>query len=78
MHPEIVIAPDQMSNLHGRSTRCGDRTGRWSTSFGWKLGSTFQLTSIIPPYQIGKPFDFVVRAIYTPDQARQKGGSRCA
>ncbi len=35
--------------------------------FGWKIGSTFQLESIIPPYRADKPFEFVVRAIYSVD-----------
>jgi putative ABC transport system permease protein len=43
--------------------------------FGWKLGSAFQLTSIIPTYQLGHPFDFVVRGIYRLDETRRKGGS---
>ena len=75
MHPEIVVPPDQMRTF--MDDRRGAVIGQELVEkFGWKLGSTFQLTSIIPPYQIGKPFDFVVRAIYTLDQARQKGGSR--
>ena len=35
--------------------------------YGWKIGSTFQLESFIPPYRAGKPFEFVVRAIYDTD-----------
>jgi putative ABC transport system permease protein len=38
--------------------------------FGWRIGSTFQLESIIPPYRTGKPFEFVVQAIYDSDRVR--------
>ena len=38
--------------------------------FGWKIGSTFQLESMIPPYRADKPFEFVVRAIYTTDRSK--------
>jgi putative ABC transport system permease protein len=34
---------------------------------GWKIGSTFQLESFIPPYRADRPFEFVVRGIYTTD-----------
>ena len=74
MHPEIVIAPDQMKAF--MDDRRGAVIGAdLVEKFGWKLGSTFQLTSIIPPYQVGHPFDFVVRAVYALDRTKSKGGS---
>jgi putative ABC transport system permease protein len=74
MHPEIVIPPDQMRAF--MDDRRGAVIGEELVQkFGWKVGSTFQLTSIIPPYQVGHPFDFVVRAIYSLDEAKRKGGS---
>lgn len=75
MHPEFVIAPDQMKAF--LDDRRGAVIGEdLAEKFGWKLGSTFQLTSIIPTYQMSHPFDFVVRAIYKPDETRRKGESR--
>ena len=41
--------------------------------FGWKLGDIVQLTSMIPTYKTGKPFEFVIRAIYHVDEARHPG-----
>ena len=38
--------------------------------YGWKIGSTFQLESFIPPYRADKPFEFVVRAIYDTDTTK--------
>ncbi len=75
MHPEIVVPPDQMRDF--MNDRRGAVVGEdLVEKFGWKIGTAFQLTSIIPPYQIGKPFDFVVRAIYKLDESRRQGGSK--
>src|SRR4029453_8976023 len=41
----------------------------------WKVGSTFQLESTIPPYRVGKPFDFIVRGVYHTDKKRYKAAS---
>ena len=38
--------------------------------FGWKVGSVFQLESTIPPYRVGRPFEYVVKAIYKVDRQR--------
>ncbi len=38
--------------------------------YGWKVGSTFQLESFIPPYRADKPYEFVVRAIYSTDREK--------
>ena len=32
-----------------------------------------QLESFIPPYRVGKPFDFVIDGIYDTDEARYPG-----
>jgi putative ABC transport system permease protein len=74
MHPEFTITPDQMQAF--LADRRGAVVGpELAEKFNWKIGSTFQLTSIIPPYQVGHPFDFVVRAIYHIDQKQYPGGS---
>jgi putative ABC transport system permease protein len=44
--------------------------------FGWKVGSTIQLESTIPPYRIGKPFEFIVKAIYRVDQQKYPSHSK--
>ena len=41
--------------------------------FGWKLGDSVQLESFIPPYRVGKPFEFIVDGIYDTDEARYPG-----
>jgi len=42
---------------------------------GWRVGSTFQLESTIPPYRVGRPFEFVVRGIYRIDRERHPNTS---
>jgi putative ABC transport system permease protein len=37
------------------------------------VGEAVQLTSDIPPYQIGRPFDFVIRGIYDADRVKNPG-----
>jgi putative ABC transport system permease protein len=44
--------------------------------FGWTVGSTIQLESTIPPYRIGKPFEFVVSAIYRVDEQKYPNHSK--
>jgi putative ABC transport system permease protein len=44
--------------------------------FGWTVGSTIQLESTIPPYRIGKPFEFVVSAIYQVDEQKHPNHSK--
>jgi len=69
MHPEIELAPQQRAELLAdmRGAVIGEDLAE---KFGWRIGSTFQLESTIPPYRGPKPFEFVVRAIYRPDQQR--------
>jgi putative ABC transport system permease protein len=75
MHPEFVVQPEDMKAF--MDDRRGAIVGEeLAQKFNWKVGSGFQLTSIIPPYQIGRPFDFVVRGIYKLDETRAKGGSK--
>jgi putative ABC transport system permease protein len=72
MHPEMMLTPEE------KSAYLADRRGALvgqdlAALHNWKIGSTFQLESTIPPYRVGKPFDFVVRGIYTTDKARYPG-----
>jgi len=72
IYSELIVPPDQ------RAAFLGDRraamVGRGlAEKYGWKLGDTIQLESTIPPYRVGKPFDFVIRAIYDADLVRNPG-----
>ena len=72
IYPEVMLPPDQkaawLSDVRGAIV------GRkLAERFGWKVGSTFQLESFIPPYRVGKPFEFVVDGIYDTDEARYPG-----
>jgi putative ABC transport system permease protein len=72
MHPEFVLTAEERAAF--LADRRGAVVGRdLADKHGWKLGSTFQLESTIPPYRVGKPFDFVVRGIYTADKAKNRG-----
>ena len=43
------------------------------TSTAGRLAIPSQLESTIPPYRVGKPFEFVVRAIYDVDRGKYPG-----
>ena len=68
MYPEYQVPPDQLRAF--MQDRRGAIIGPGlAEKFGWRIGSTFQLESIIPPYRVGKPFEFVVQAVYDSDSA---------
>jgi putative ABC transport system permease protein len=63
MYPEYAVPPEQMEAFV--RDRRGAVVGRaLATKYGWEIGSTFQLESFIPPYRVGRPFEFVVRGIF--------------
>jgi putative ABC transport system permease protein len=66
MYPEYQLKPDEKAAFMAdmRGAVIGPELAK---KYGWKVGSTFQLESFIPPYRSGKPFEFVVRAIYDTD-----------
>jgi putative ABC transport system permease protein len=71
-YPEMQVPPDQ------RAAFMADRRGalvgrRLAERFGWKVGDVVQLESAIPYYQIGRPFDFVIRGIYDADLVNNPG-----
>jgi putative ABC transport system permease protein len=72
MHPEYLLTPEQRSDFLADRRGCivGAET---AAKFGWKVGDSFQLESVIPPYRVGKPFDFVIRGIYQVDDQRYPG-----
>lgn len=72
MYPEYQIPPDQVQAL--MADRRGALIGRGlAKKFGWDIGSVFQMESTIPPYRAAQPFEYVVRAIYDADLARNPG-----
>jgi putative ABC transport system permease protein len=72
MYPEYIIPEDQRQAL--LADRRGALVGRGlADKYGWNVGDTVQLESTIPPYRIGRPFDFVVRAIYDADRQKNPG-----
>jgi putative ABC transport system permease protein len=72
IYPEIMLPPDQKEKWLSDVRGC--IIGRkLAQRFNWKVGDTFQLESFIPPYRVGKPFDFVVDGIYDTDEARYPG-----
>lgn len=72
IYPELLVPEDQKQAL--LADRRGILIGRGlSEKYGWKIGDTFQMESTIPPYRVGRPFEFVVRAIYDADLVRHPG-----
>jgi putative ABC transport system permease protein len=72
MYPEFAVPPDQWAAF--LADKRGAIIGKeLADKFKWTLGSSFQLTSFIPPYQTGRPFEFVVRGIFHPDPGRYPG-----
>jgi putative ABC transport system permease protein len=72
MYPEYILPEDQKRAFLQDLRGCiiGRKTAE---KFGWKIGDSFQLESFIPPYRIGKPFEFVVRGIIDTDEKRYPG-----
>jgi putative ABC transport system permease protein len=72
MHPEFSVPADQMAEYMKDMRGCiiGRATAK---TFNWKIGDVVPLQSFIPPYQIGRPFEFTVRGIYDVDEAKHPG-----
>jgi putative ABC transport system permease protein len=69
IYPEIMLPEDQKQAWFHDARGC--IIGRkLAEKWGWKIGDTFQLESFIPPYRVGKPFEFVVDGIYDTDQVK--------
>jgi len=70
MYPEYMLTEAEQRAFLGDQHGC--IIGRaLAERFQWKPGDTLQLTSNI--YRIGRPFDFVISAIYGTDQIRYPG-----
>jgi putative ABC transport system permease protein len=72
IYPEIMLPEDQKQAwFHdGRGCIVGRKL---ADKWGWKVGDTFQLESFIPPYRVGKPFEFVIDGIYDTDLVKYPG-----
>jgi putative ABC transport system permease protein len=72
MYPEYVLSEEEQRAFLADRRGCivGPET---AARFGWKVGDSFQLESVIPPYRTGKPFEFEIKAIYRVDDARYPG-----
>ncbi len=72
MYPEYAVPPEQMEAY--LTDRRGCIVGRGlANKYAWQLGSAFQLESFIPPYRVGRPFEFVVRGIFDANEAQYPG-----
>jgi putative ABC transport system permease protein len=67
--PEYRIPPDQYRD-YLRDMRGAVIGTELAAKYGFKIGDTFQMESMIPPYRVKGPLQFVVRAIYDADTAR--------
>ena len=67
--PEFRTPPDQFQEyLHDmRGALIGKDV---AAKYGFKIGDTFQMESMIPPYRVKGPMEFVVRGIYDADLAK--------
>jgi len=72
IYPEIMLPEDQKQAwFHdGRGCIVGRKL---ADKWGWKVGDAFQLESFIPPYRVGKPFEFVIDGIYDTDPVKYPG-----
>jgi putative ABC transport system permease protein len=72
MYPEYELTPADKAAFMADRRGCiiGADTAK---KFGWTRGSTFQLESSIPPYRVGKPYEFIVEGIYTVDKIKHPG-----
>jgi putative ABC transport system permease protein len=77
MYPEYILTEEQKKRF--LDDRRGCIVGKTTADkFHWKEGDLVELESIIPYYRVGKPFEFVVSAIYATDQKRNPGTNEAA
>jgi len=70
--PEIMLPPDQKEKW--LSDERGAIVGRkLAQKYGFKVGQIIQMESTIPPYRVGKPFEFMIDGIYDTDERKYPG-----
>jgi putative ABC transport system permease protein len=67
--PEFQIPPDDY-RAYLQDMRGALIGKEVAAKHGFKVGDTFQMESIIPPYRVKGPLQFVVRGIYDADRAK--------
>jgi putative ABC transport system permease protein len=70
MYPEYMLTEAQKKTFFGDQRGCIIGPAL-AAQFHWKPGDTLQLTSNI--YRTGRPFDFLITAVYQTDQRRYPG-----
>jgi putative ABC transport system permease protein len=75
MYPEYGLTPAEKQAFLSDPRGCIIGSDL-AEKHGWKIGSVIPLTSNIPTYKIGKPFEFVVDAIYHPDEKKYPSHSK--
>jgi len=72
IYPEYVLSPEEKVAFLRDRRGCivGPSTAE---RFGWQVGDTLQLESVIPPYRTGRPFEFVIRGVYEVDEKLYPG-----
>jgi putative ABC transport system permease protein len=75
MYPEFGLTDDEKQRFFQDMRGCiiGPDLAE---KYGWKVGSTIQLESTIPPYRIGRPFEFIVSAVYRVDEQKYPNHSK--
>jgi putative ABC transport system permease protein len=69
MSPEYQVKSDELKAFM-QDMRGAIIGPELAQKYNWKIGSTFQLESFIPPYRADRPFEFTVRAIYSTDKVK--------
>jgi putative ABC transport system permease protein len=75
MYPEYGLTPAEKQTFLNDPRGCIIGSDL-ATKHGWKVGSVVPLTSNIPTYRIGKPFEFTVDAIYQVDEKKYPSHSK--
>jgi putative ABC transport system permease protein len=69
IYPEFEVPPDEYK-AYLQDMR-GALIGKdVAEKYGFKIGDSFQLESMIPPYRVKGPMEFVVRGIYDADTVK--------
>jgi putative ABC transport system permease protein len=67
--PEFEVAPDDY-RAYLQDMRGALIGKEVAAKHGFKIGDTFQMESMIPPYRVKGPLQFVVRGIYDADKVK--------
>ena len=81
--PNLGVEPEKFLQIYPEIMLPEDRKQAWfhdirgciigrkiAEKWGWKVGDAIQLESFIPPYRVGKPFEFIVDGIFDTDMVK--------